>query len=168
MSLPRISSISRLALVATVGLTVLAFGAPSAALAAGKAAAGKKDGPPPCGAVSFRAVARNLADGDHDAGMYKSRYGRLELKASVAGGLATNYYMVINGKKAEPLASGASKASAACLKSKHVAVPVKTLPAGACTGTRLRVVTDRSGAKGMALLFALQGNDWHFCQASEL
>ncbi|CAK0777473.1 conserved exported hypothetical protein [uncultured Gammaproteobacteria bacterium] len=157
-----LSRLSRFVLAVAVTLVV------AVASSAPGFAAGKKDGPPPCGAVNFRAMAPNQADGDHDAGLYKSRYGRLELKATVMGGLATNYYMVINGRKAEPLAGGASKASTSCLKSKHISVPVKAAPAGACTGMRLRVVTDRSGAKGMALLFGLQGSEWLFCQASEL
>jgi len=130
-----------------------------------EAAAGKE--PPACGQVSFRPLVPGAPDGEQDAGLYKSRFVKIELKATVQGGVATDYHLLINGKPAQPMAGGIPKSAEACLKSKHVVVPVKAI-SGACLGNRFRVVLDRSSGKKLALLFGLQGNDWYYCNGSVL
>ena len=47
---------------------------------AGKAA-------PSCAALAFRPVPAGASDGEQSAGMYRSRFARLELRASVKSGL---------------------------------------------------------------------------------
>lgn len=130
-------------------------------------AAEKGKAPPACGALSFNPVASGLPDGEHDAGMYKSRYGKVSLKAVVRGGLAIDHYLMLNGQKAPTLTGGVPKGTDTCLKSKHVSVPAKVQTTG-CTGNRFRVVLDRSGKNKVAMLFGLQGNEWQFCSASSL
>jgi hypothetical protein len=75
--------------------------------------------------------------------------------------------MLINGKKPDALAGGVPKGSEGCLKSKHVAIPVKSQGA-VCTGSRFRVVIERIGSGKVAMLFGLHGNDWDFCSAAKL
>lgn len=156
MSMLRLSSAALLAVALSIPL-----GAPAHAE---KAAAGKKE-PPACAAISFRPIPSGSPDGEQDAGLYKSRFGKIEVKATVKGGLASNYYMVVVGKKVEGPATP-PKVSESCLKSKNVAVPFQKQPAGACTGTRFRVVVDRSGGKSTLAFFGLQGSQWAYCSAT--
>ncbi|PWC95215.1 hypothetical protein [Azospirillum sp. TSO5] len=123
--------------------------------------------PPACAAISFRALPSGAPDGEQDAGLYKSRFGKIEVKADVKGGQATTYYMVLNGKKVDGPANP-PKMSDACLKSKHVKLPFAKQPQGTCTGSRFRVVVDRSSGKPVAAFFGLQGEDWAYCSATTL
>lgn len=123
--------------------------------------------PPSCAAISFRALPAGGPDGEQDAGLYKSRFGKIEVKADVKGGQATTYYMVLNGRKVDGPASP-PKMSDACLKSKHVKLPFARQAAGTCTGSRFRVVVDRSSGKPVAAFFGLQGEDWAYCSATTL
>lgn len=123
--------------------------------------------PPSCAAISFRPLPTGTPDGEQETGLYKSRFGKIEVKADVKGGLATNYYMVLNGKKVDGPATP-PKLSDACLTSKHVKLPFAKQAQGACTGSRFRVVVDRSGAKPVAAFFGLQGEDWAYCSATTL
>nr|WP_114861673.1 hypothetical protein [Azospirillum brasilense] len=127
----------------------------------------QKKEPPACGAVSFRAIAPGAPDGETDAGLYKSRFGKIEVKAEVKGGQATNYYMVLNGKRIDASANP-PKAADSCLKSKSVKLPYQKQAAGACTGNRFRVVIDRSGKQPVALFFGLHGDDWAYCSGTTL
>lgn len=131
---------------------------------AGPAHAQKKE-PPSCAAISFRTIPPGAPDGEQDAGLYKSRFGKIEVKADVKGGQATNYYMVLNGKKIDGPANP-PKVADSCLKSKHVKLPFQKQAAGSCTGSRFRVVIDRSGKQPVAMFFGLQGDDWAYCSAT--
>ena len=144
---------------------LLLVAAATLAVSPASAAAGKE--PPACAAISFRPVLGTPPDGEQDSGLYKSRFVKIELKATVKAGLATNYYLLINGKKAEGVAVP-PKGSDGCLKSKHVGVPVKSQAPDACTGTRFRVVVLRGGKEKTALLFGLQGNEWLYCSGSKI
>ncbi|WP_372397537.1 hypothetical protein ABMY26_26390 [Azospirillum sp. HJ39] len=123
--------------------------------------------PPSCAAISFRTLPAGGPDGEQDAGLYKSRFGKIEVKADVKGGQATTYYMVLNGRKVDGPATP-PKMSDACLKSKHVKLPFARQAAGTCTGSRFRVVVDRSRGKPVAAFFGLQGEDWAYCSATTL
>src|SRR5690348_13118306 len=46
-----------------------------------------------CAAIAFHPVAPGTADGQQEAGFYKSRLGRIEVRASVRGGTVTRYYV---------------------------------------------------------------------------
>ena len=52
--------------------------------AAAKPAAGKPA--PSCAALAFRPVPAGTSDGEQTAGMYRSRFAKLELRASVQNG----------------------------------------------------------------------------------
>jgi hypothetical protein len=123
--------------------------------------------PPSCAAISFRPVASGMTDGEQDAGLYKSRFGRLELKAIVKNGEGQDYFMMVNGKKPTPVATGIPKNAEECLKSKNVAVPAKS-SGPTCIGSRFRVVIDSSTGEKNLMLFGLQGKEWRFCNAAKV
>lgn len=142
----------------------------AAALVAGMAvlagpAAAKE--PAACQAISFRAIASGTPDGVQDAGLKPTKSGKVEIKAEVQGGAAKNYFMTIKGSKVDGGDKG-PKVSDACLKSKHVALPYKTQPAGACTGERFRVVIETQGAKKVAQFFGLHGSAWEHCSSTTM
>jgi len=135
-------------------------GAAAASVAAEKAA-------PACAAISFRPLAPGMSDGEQDAGLYKSRFVKIEIKATVKSGEAQEYHMLINGKAPEALTGPLPKSVDDCLRSKHVVVPVKNME-GACIGTRFRVVTHHEGDTRLAMFFGLRGSEWHLCSAAKL
>lgn len=148
-------------------LTLAACLAVGAAVAAMPAQAAAKKEAPGCAAVSFRPVPSGMMDGVHDAGLYKSRFAKMELKALVESGEPKDYYLEVNGKRLEP-AKDVPKGSEACLKSKHVRVPVLKMEKS-CVGSRFRVVVfNPGGDKKTAMLFGLKGDDWNLCSASHI
>ncbi|MDQ2105678.1 hypothetical protein [Azospirillum isscasi] len=149
------------------GAALVAGAAALATLALAQPAFAQKKEPPACAAVSFRPIAPGAPDGETDAGLYKSRFGKIEVKAEVKGGQATNYYMVLNGKRIDA-AANPPKAADSCLTSKSVKLPYQKQAAGACTGNRFRVVIDRSGKQPVALFFGLHGDDWAYCSGTTL
>ncbi|HEX9534502.1 MAG TPA: hypothetical protein VF924_03465, partial [Stellaceae bacterium] len=66
------------------------------ALAAFPAEAATKAAPA-CSAISFRPLPPGMPDGEQQAGMYKSRHGRLELRAEVKQGNPSDYYVTSAG-----------------------------------------------------------------------
>src|SRR5215472_5553410 len=56
-------------------------------------------GPPPCGALTFRPVPPGMADGEQQAGMYRSRFVSLAVKATVKQGEPIDYFVVAGGKR---------------------------------------------------------------------
>lgn len=72
-------------------LSAAAFALVGIAALAGPAEA--KD-PPACAAVSFRTIVPGGPDGEQDAGLYKSRFGKIEVKADVKGGQGTNLSLI--------------------------------------------------------------------------
>jgi hypothetical protein len=136
-------------------------------LAAAAPAEAQQKEPPACSAISFRPVASGLADGQHPAGLYRSRFGTIAVMAEVRSGAAQHYFVFHNGKRPQALAGGAPKSAEPCLKAKNITLPVT--PAGkACLGDRFRVVVDRTGGQRHLMLFALQGKEWLLCSASQV
>jgi hypothetical protein len=124
-------------------------------------AATKKE-PPACALISFRALPEGVGEGEQDAGLYKSRFGRINVKGMVKNGRAEDYFVTVNGKKLDAAASlPASVAS--CAQTKHMPAPAAAQ--AACTGSRLRVLIDRAGDKRYMVLYALQGKKWTACSA---
>ena len=119
--------------------------------------------PPACAAIAFRPVPSGLTDGEQDAGLYKSRFGRIEVKASVKSGEAQNYFVEINGKQLEPVKGALPKALATCAKMKRLSTPAKA--AAACTGDRLTVLISHVGDKRYILLYGHSAGAWQFCSA---
>ncbi|WP_247887205.1 hypothetical protein [Azospirillum sp. SYSU D00513] len=121
--------------------------------------------PAACQAISFRPLLPGAPDGVQDAGLKPTKSGRVEIKADVQGGNATNYFMTLKGNKVEA-GTGGPKVSDGCLKAKNVALPYKTQTAGACTGERFRVVIERQGEKRVAQFFGLHGEAWEHCSSA--
>jgi hypothetical protein len=148
----------RIAIAAAMGLMLVfpAAGAVAAAKPAGK-------GPPACAAIKFRAVPAGMSDGKQPAGMYKSRFGRLELSATVKGGTAADYRVEANGKPLGAPPASLPATAAQCAAQKKLPAPEK--PAASCSGERFTVLIDHEGDERLALLYGLQGNSWQFCSA---
>lgn len=121
--------------------------------------------PAACQAISFRPIPPGSPDGVQDAGLKPTKSGKVEIKAEVAGGAAKNYFMALKGTKIDGSEKG-PKVSDSCLKSKNVALPYKTQPAGACTGERFRVVIETQGGKKVAQFFGLHGSAWEHCSSA--
>lgn len=138
------------------GLIVL-MGLTSSALAAPQ-----KEAPPACAAIAFRPVASGMTDGEQDAGLYKSRFGRIVLKATVKAGEAQDYHVEVDGK--QPAGAATPPASlASCAQAKKLPAPTAT--SGACTGDGFKVVVDHAGKNRLVALYARKGKNWHFCRA---
>jgi hypothetical protein len=130
------------------------------ALIAFSAAAADRREPPSCAAIRFRPVPSGLSDGVQDAGIYKSRFGRIDVKANVKNGAAQSYFVEINGTK---LAAGAElpKAAATCAEVKRLSAP--THPLVPCSGDPLTVLITHSGDKRYFLLYARSHGSWRYC-----
>jgi hypothetical protein len=129
-------------------LALAAFPAQSATKAPGKAA-------PVCSAISFRPLPPGMPDGEQQAGMYKSRNGRLELRAEVKQGNPSDYYVTSAGKRVAAAASTLPEAAATCAAAKKM--PKPETPASSCTGQRFRVVVAHAGDQRLALLYGQDG-----------
>lgn len=143
------------ALAGAVGL-VTVVAAPDAALAQAKKQ------PPACALISFRALPAGVGEGEQEAGMYKSRFGRINVMGTVKNGRAENYYVTVNDKKPAP-ASALPPSVSACAQAKKM--PAPTAAASACIGSRLRVLIDRAGDTRTVVLYALEGKKWTACSA---
>ena len=118
--------------------------------------------PPACASISFRPLPSGLTDGDQDAGLYKSRFGRIIVTGTVKGGQVEGYYVTVNNTR--PPDAGTLPASvASCAAAKHLPAPGK--PEASCVGDRLQVLIDHSGAKRYVLLYARQSGKWGLCSA---
>ena len=129
---------------------------PGAALAAAKE-------PPACAAITFRSVPSGLTDGEQNAGLYKSRFGRIEVMATVKNGAAVDYYVEVNGKAPAKVDGSLPASVGACAKAKRLG-PVEKPPEH-CVGDRLAVLIEHSGERRYVLFYAHHSGEWHFCSA---
>jgi hypothetical protein len=139
-----------------LALILAATPAPAATKAPGKA-------PPVCGAISFRPLPPGMSDGEQQAGMYRSRNGRLELRADVKQGTPVDYYVTTGGKRIAAAPASLPEAAANCAAAKKM--PKPEAPASSCTGQRFTVVVAHAGDQRLALLYGQDANSWHFCSA---
>ena len=123
--------------------------------AAGKAA-------PTCAALAFRPLPAGATDGEQSAGMYHSRFARLELRASVQNGAPANYYIMAGGTRIAA-ASGIPEAVANCATLKKMPKPQAT--ADSCTGDRFTMIVAHADDRRYALLYAATAGHWEFCSA---
>jgi hypothetical protein len=146
-------------IMGAIGLAfaLAAFPAEAATKAPGGAA-------PACSAISFRPLPPGMPDGEQQAGMYKSRHGRLELRAEVKQGNPSDYYVTSAGKRIAAAASSLPEAAVTCAAAKKMPKP-ETSASSSCTGQRFRVVVAHTGDQRMALLYGQDGGSWHFCSA---
>ncbi len=131
------------------------------AATAGDRARGAEKEPPACAAITFRPVPSGLSDGEQNAGLYKSRFGRIEVMATVKSGEAVDYFVDVNGKRPDAIAGTLPASIAACAKAKRLG-PVGNPPEH-CLGDKLAVLIDHTGAQRYVLLYAHRGSEWHFC-----
>jgi hypothetical protein len=120
-------------------------------------------GPPSCAAISYRALPAGASDGEQQAGIYKSRFVTLVLRAEVKGGQASDYYVVAGGKRIAALSGALPETVARCAAAKQLPPPDNAL--SPCTGERFRVLVAHSGKERIAALYALDGSAWRFCNA---
>jgi hypothetical protein len=135
------------------------------ALAAIPIAAAKGPGKaaPACSAITFRPLPPGMTDGDHQAGMYKSRHARLELHGDVKKGNPVDYYVVAGGKRIGSGTTNLPEAATSCAAAKKM--PKPEAAASACTGQRFTVVVAHAGDQRLALLYGEDNGNWHFCSA---
>jgi len=119
--------------------------------------------PAGCAALAFRAVGLGLADGEQDAGFYKSHLGKIEVLVLVKSGAVQNYFVQINGKALAPVPGDLPGGIAACAKAKRLAPP--SSPDSVCTGDRLVVLIGHDSERHYVLLYVHRGDVWHFCSA---
>jgi hypothetical protein len=141
----------------------LILGAAVVLAASHEASAQAKKEPPACALIKFRALPEGTGEGEQEAGMYKSRFGRVNVMGTVKNGRAENYFVTVDGKKLGP--AGTLPASVtSCAQTKKMPAPAAAAPS-ACTGSRLNVLIDRSGDKRVLALYALEGKKWVSCGA---
>src|ERR1700737_3805915 len=145
-----------------VGIGLALGVAAATATAAPKPPAAQK-APPTCAAITFRPVPSGMADGEQQAGMYKSRHARLELHAQVKQGEAVDYFVIAGGKRLAAAPASLPGGGGGCAAPKKMAAP--GAPAASCTGQRFTVVVAHAGKERVALLYGLDGSTWRFCTA---
>jgi len=116
-----------------------------------------------CAAIAFHPIATGTADGEQEAGYYKSRLGRIEVRASVKSGAARRYYVSLDGVVLAPIRGALPRLVAACAKAKRLTAPLE--PDYSCLGNRLVVLIADSEEHHYLLLYARHGRAWHFCSA---
>lgn len=138
----------------------------TAAAAPAVAQQSKGKAPPACAAITFRPLNPGMPDGEHMAGMYSSRFGRMELMGTVQAGQPQDYKLLVKGQPLTALSGEVPKSVEPCLKSKNVALPYQK--ADKCVGPRFRVVVDNSGKEKLLMLFTIKDDRWALCQAGRL
>lgn len=139
------------------------FTAAAVLLSAVSASAATANQPPNCAAIAFRPMISRSGDGQQDAGLYKSRFGRIEVKAVVKDGQAQKYFVEINGRPLAPAAGVLPDNLAACAKAKRLTPP--TVPEPDCIGDQVTVLIDHSGDDRYVLLYVHRAGSWRFCSA---
>src|ERR1044071_10129120 len=128
-------------------ITILvALALSSAASMAAEKASSKKEAKqaPACAALVFRPLAGGGSDGEQTAGSYKSRFARLELRATVQNGAANNYYLVAGGNRVAA-SPQIPQAASDCAGSKKMPRPGPAKDT--CTGERFTAVLAHAGEK---------------------
>jgi len=116
-----------------------------------------------CAAIAFHPVAPGAGNGEQEAGYYKSRLGRIEVRASVKNGTVLRYYVSLDGAVLAPIRTSLPPLVAACAKAKRLTPPLH--PESSCIGDRLVVMIADADGHHYLLLYARHGHAWHFCSA---
>ena len=118
--------------------------------------------PPSCAAITFRPIPPGMSDGQQDAGLYRSRFGLIEVKGMVKGGLATSYFVMFNNKKLDD-ASNPPASVASCASAKHLPAPGKA--ADTCTPDKFQLIVNHTGDKRYFVLYGRQSGKWQVCSS---
>lgn len=132
-------------------------------LGQGSGQAAPANQPPNCAAIAFRPILSRSGDGQQDAGLYKSRFGRIEVKALVKDGATQKYFVEINGQALAPIEGALPDSLAACARAKRLAAPAT--PEAQCVGDQVTVLIDHSGDRRYVLLYVHRAGTWRFCSA---
>ncbi len=143
-----------------LSLAALAVAATAVALPSPSWSQGKQ--PPSCAAITFRPIAPGMPDGQQDAGLYRSRFGLIEVKGMVKGGLATSYFVMFNNKKLDDAANPPASV-ASCASSKHLPAPGKA--ADSCTPDKFQLIVNHTGDKRYFVLYGRQSGKWQVCSS---
>jgi hypothetical protein len=125
------------------------------------ASAQAKKEPPTCSQITFRPISPEAGEGEQDAGLYKSRFGRILVKGVVKSGRVENHFVTVNNKRPDPAAEVPASVTS-CAQSKKAPAPGKAM-ASSCVGDRLQVLVSHDGAKRYVLLYARDGGKWQLC-----
>lgn len=117
--------------------------------------------PPSCAAIAFRPIVSRSGDGQQDAGLYRSRFGRIEVKAMVKNGVTQRYFVEINGKPLAPVKGPLPANLGTCARAKRLTPP--TPAHSQCLGDQLTVLIDHSGDTRYVLLYVHHAGHWRFC-----
>ena len=112
------------------------------------------------------AASPRLADGEQEAGMYRSRNGRLELRGEVKQGTPVNYYVTTGGKRIAAAPASLPEVAASCAAAKKM--PKPETPVSTCTGQRFTVVVAHAGEQRFALLYGGEQRKLAFLFGGEL
>jgi hypothetical protein len=104
-----------------------------------------------------------MSDGEQQAGLYRSRFARIELRAEVKQGEPVDYFVTSGGKRLAAAPANLPDAAMSCAAAKKM--PVPRAPATPCLGEGFTVVIAHSGDQRLALLYARDGSAWRFCSA---
>jgi hypothetical protein len=122
-----------------------------------------KKEPPSCSAISFRPLADGASDGEDEAGLYKSRFGRIVVNGSVKGGQVQNYYVTVNGTRPTAASGNLPASVASCAQAKKLPAPSKA--AEPCLGDRFQVLVSHADNKRHVLFYGRQAGKWQMCSA---
>lgn len=150
-----IQAMPRFAFVLIAALTAIGFAVP--------ARSAERLSSQNCAAIAFHPVAPGVGAGEQEAGYYKSRLGRIEVRASVRNGTASRYYVSLDGAVLGPVHGTLPPLVAACAKAKRLSPPLH--PDSSCVGDRLVVLIADAEGHHYLLLYARRGRAWHFCSA---
>ena len=151
---------TRMRMACLVAVLVLGLAAPTAKAATRPPA---QKAAPACGALRFRPLPSGMSDGEQQAGMYRSRFARIELRAEVKQGEPTDYIVTSGGKRIAAAPATLPDAAVSCAAAKKM--PAPGTPASACPGQSFTVVLVHNGNERLALLYALDGSAWRFCSS---
>lgn len=118
---------------------------------------------PACASIAFHPVPAGLTDGQQDAGLYKSRFGRIEVKTNVKGGEAQGYFVEINGKPLGRVPGTLPASVVGCAKLKGLSAP--SHPFQPCVGDRLVVLIGHNADDRYILLYGRSAGVSRFCSA---
>jgi hypothetical protein len=120
-----------------------------------------KKEPPTCSQITFRPVTPEAGEGEQEAGLYKSLFGRILVKGVVKSGRVENHFVTVNNKRPDP-ASNLPPSVAACAQQKKAPAPTQATT-NSCVGDRLQVLVSHAGDKRYVLLYARDGGKWQLC-----
>jgi hypothetical protein len=87
----------------------------------------------------------------------------LELRAEVKQGTPSDYFVTTGGKRIAAAPSSLPEAAASCAALKKM--PKPEAPASSCIGQHFKVLVAHAGEQRLALLYAQDASNWHFCSA---